>query len=419
MSHEHSEFGPVVTYTVPLRPSDVLRRMHFDAFFQSYVGSPFAVRTLDGWSWSSSAYHPPKFVATFRTTQLLDTVISNATETTLGHIFLDGNLDIEGDIFAVLSVAQFTMRHSEGLNGNLIQAISRFCVEIHRRLKPSTKNPGAPNWHCCPCPVDLPVRFFESWLGPLLGHSCAAIESPDQEFQTAQIAGLDRTCESLNLERGDRLLDVGCGWGTLLLHSAARFGIEAQGIAASGVQAEIADTRIDDRGLHSHCRVDCRDLRTAPLPPEHFDKIADIGVFEQVKSADLGEYLDSMRQMLSPGGLLLLHRITRSRSSSAATICSLEPDLVFDSLGREIDVAESTGLHLVKLESLQSEYELTLRVWIDRLRRNWTTQAESSFDRAQRAWLLYLIETAAYLQMGDLQVHRVILRRAKPLRKLT
>ncbi|HEX3662815.1 MAG TPA: class I SAM-dependent methyltransferase [Acidobacteriaceae bacterium] len=415
MSHEALEPGRSTFYKVPVRPSDALRALEFTAFFRDYRGTAFSVRTLDGWSWSSSTLRTPAFVATFRSRDRLDAVTGDATEATLGRIFLDGDLDLQGDLFALLSVAEYTLRHSEGLSGSLIQTLGRLSMEFSRRIRPGRRHGVLSSWHCVPCPTDLPVQFFESWLGSLLAHSCALFREPDEDFLSAQRNALERACAFLTLERGDRLLDVACGWGSLLLYAAQSRQAEVLGIASSEHQAEVAAERIGRSGLLRRCSVEHRDLRAAPYRAECFDKIADIGIFEQVKPSGLGGYLASMQNLLVPGGLLLLHRMTSARSAGAPALRSLDPDLVFQPLSAEIASAESAGLDVVAVESLAHDYEQTLRVWIDRLRQGWMRDKmrdkSVAHDRGRRAWLLYLVETATNLQTGDLQVHRLLLRR--------
>jgi len=210
-----------------------------------------------------------------------------------------------------------------------------------------------------------------------------------------------------------------CGWGSLMLHAAACCGADVQGITSSDLQAEIAAERIGRTGLGRKCTVECRDLRRAPYRAEVFDKIADIGIFEQVASSDLGEYLACMQQMLVPGGLLLLHRMTRPCTARGPRSASLPSDLFLEPLSRALETAESAGLELVSVENLQREYEQTLRVWIEHLRQSWRQAVAVSVDRGRRAWLLYLVETAANLQAGDLQIHRMVLRRPPRARMVT
>lgn len=415
MSHEITEPGRAVVYNLPSAFSDTLRTIHFDQFFSEYEGSAFSVRTLDGWSWSSSTFRAPEFVATFRTRDALDAVIGDAKETTLSRTFLDGGLDIQGNIFVLLSAAEYTLRHSEGLSNNLIQTVGRISFDVSRRLIHGRKNTASRNWHSTPCPLDLPVEFFEPWLGSYLGHFCAHFRDCDDDFAEAQRNALERACGLLEMGGSDRFLDVGCGWGSLLLYAAEHYGADSRGIASSGLQVEVAEDRICRSGLAWKCSVECRDLRTAPFQADEFNKITHLGIFEQAPFADLGKYLVCMQKMLVPGGLLLLDRMTRSRDCGAIAR-SIKPGLPSEPLSKELELAECAGFELVSADSLRDEYEQTLRVWIEHLLCSWMRDNSRPFGRGYRAWLLYLVEVAASLRAEELQVHRVLLRRPRNAR---
>lgn len=261
-------------------------------------------------------------------------------------------------------------------------------------------------------PAGPPVGFFEPWLGPSLAHVCAAFDSPEKDVERAQEKACDSICEWLDLERGDHLLEVGCGWGALLLHAARRFRAHAEGTVSSDAQAQVVAQRICRGGLRSRCSVSRCDLRTRPLGRECFEKAADLGILEQVSSADLGAYLGAVQQMLVPGGLVVLDRLTRAPGSSVL-IRSLDAEFLSESLSRELSVSESAGFEPVRVESLNRAWEETLRVWIDRLLNPALCEKTRIFSQAYRSWMLYLVELATCLQAGDVQVHRVLLRRAR------
>lgn len=410
MSHEIAEPGRAVVYNLPSAFSDSLRSLQFDQFFGKYVGSAFSVRTLDGWSWTSSALRSPEFVVTFRTREALDGVIADANEATLSRVFLDGGLDIQGDIFVLLSAAEYTLRHSEGLSNNLIQTVGRISLDVSRRLLPGRKTGPSQNWRLTPCRLDLPVEFFVPWLGPSLGHLCADFRSADGDFEAAQERASKRACELLDLNAWDRFLEVGCGFGTFLIYTAEHCGADSRGIASTDLQARTAEERIRHSGFAWKCSVECRDLRSSPFCAQAFTKIAHLGIFEQTPFADLARHLAALRTMLVPGGLLLIDRMTRARDCSAMAR-SIQPGLPSESLSKELEIAECAGLELISAESLRDQFEQTLRVWIEHLLRSWMREDSRRFDRGYRAWLLYLVEVTASLRAEEMQVHRLLLRR--------
>jgi cyclopropane-fatty-acyl-phospholipid synthase len=412
MSHENAEPGRGVLYTLPSLFSDTLRTREFSQFFREYDGASFSVRTLDGWSWSSSVVRVPQFIVIFSTRHALDDVIEDASETTLGRLFLEGGVELRGNILILLSVAQYTLRHSEGLSHGLIQTIARMSHEFSRKLIPIHRTSGKHSWHCAPCPLDLPVSFFEPWLGTFLGHSYCCLADDEEGSEAAQRKSFDRACEWLELEQGDRLLDVGCGWGSLLIHAAERYGAYPQGITSTQMQSVSTIERIRRRGLERQCSVEQRDLHLQPYRSREFNKIAHLGIFEQVGTADMPEYLLCLKRMLAPGGLVLLHRLTSS-PEGAASMTLLPSDFLSDGISRELQLAERAGFDLVGLESIHAEYEQTLRMWIEHLLDPQLAQSTRVFSNGYRAWMLYLIEVATCLNSGEARVHRLLLRRRK------
>lgn len=420
MAHEGIEPGRAVLYNLPALNlptpySDALRSLEFNRFFAGYRGPRFTVCTGDGWSWPLPAPHRPEFTARFRSRSDLDAVIRSDGEALLARSFLNGALEIQGNFFALLAAAEYALLHSEGLSSGLVQTLTRLSSEFAHRLLHMRGSTGPRNWRCVPCPVDLPPGFFEQWLGPLRAHCCASFHSPQEDLGPAENRALDRACALLELHRSDRFLEIGCGWGSLLVHAARRYGVEARGIASSETQAAAARAHIYRCGLDHVCRIETRDLRTAPYPAESLDKIADIGIFEQVSSSEFDRYVKSLQRMLAPGGLLLLHRMTPVRSGHSL-VRSVHPGLPHEPLSKELALAESAGWELVDVETLDHDYAQTLRAWIARLRQNSDAGRARVFSHSYRAWLLYLLEIAASLQAQELQVHRILMRRPARLR---
>lgn len=409
MSHEGLEPGRVAVYHVAGGYSDVLRSQEFSEFFSDYDGAPFSVRTLDGWSWYSTRRRAPQFTATFQSRAALDSASGDAKEATLGRLYLDGVLELEGNIFVLLGVAEYALSHSEGMSRGLIETIARISNGFARRMFPS-RGAAEQGWRCAPCPLELPVQFFQPWLGDFLGHAGGCFGG-EEDLDAAERNACERACQQLELEPRDRLLDLDCGWGSLVIYAAERHGATARGVASSDEQAETGAERICRSRLYSRCTVSRRPCRLKGFSRGEFDKLSDLGIFEPVSSMEFGPYLQRAAEILAPGGMFLLDRMTRS-AGAGAFLRSLEADVLSDSLARELHLAEAAGFELLRVESLQAEYERTLRVWIDRLLSP-RSEGARVFSRGYRGWMLYLVELAACLQAGEVQVHQVLLRRGR------
>ncbi|MGH9518683.1 MAG: class I SAM-dependent methyltransferase, partial [Terriglobales bacterium] len=265
---------------------------------------------------------------------------------------------------------------------------------------------------------DQPVAFFEPWLGPSLVYSCAYFRSPQDTLEQAQEQKLDLICRKLRLQPGERFLDVGCGWGSLLLRAAKERHARARGITLSRQQAETTRRRIRELGLEGECLADLRDYRELEKLEGPFDKIASVGMFEHVGLKNLSEYFRIAHRLLRPGGAFLNHHIARGEDSPIRGNSFVEryvfPDGRLVTLPQALKAAESQGLEVRDVENLREHYELTLRRWVARLREH-TDELLDLVPRATyRIWLLYMAGSAAAFRRGDIGVYQVLLSRRDP-----
>lgn len=413
MSHEMVGADGRCLYTMPALPSDVIRHREFEHFFRNYQGAAFSVRTRDGWFWSSSSTERPGFTATFSGRPELDTVINDSTEDSLSRMFLEGKLDIEGELFVLLSVVEYVLRHANGLSRTLVGTISRASLDWMRGLKHYHRNSSGLDWRFNTL-SGLSIDFFQPWLGPSLGLFCARFRDPKESLEDAQQHALEQVCSALKLEEHDWLLDMSCGWGSVLIHAVSKYGVRARGVAFSEQQAATVTERLRERNLHRKCAVECRTL-SGPLGMQQtFEKIIDIGVFDQVAHLSFRNYLEHASQTLTPGGMLLMHRTTRRPGASrkGREAYHLESDRgAIPLLSSELQIAETSGYQIVSVEDCSEDYQRTLHHWIERLRCYAAPSAEAP-NRQFRSWLFALLDTAAKLDVGEVQLEQILLRRA-------
>jgi len=270
---------------------------------------------------------------------------------------------------------------------------------------------------------DVGNDFYKLWLDKRMVYSCAYFTNPYVSLDDAQEAKLDHICRKLRLSPGDRLLDVGCGWGGLVMHAAERFGVNAVGITLSGEQAALARERIQEKGLSSQCTIEVRDYRELTAH-EEFDKIASVGMVEHVGRAKLPVYFGQLFSYLRPGGLLLNHGIVHSASHDRARLRDrvldrlwgdnafinkyVFPDGELPELSEIIATAEAAGFEARDAESLREHYALTLRHWVQRLESQQATAVASVGEEIYRIWRLYMAASAYGFASGRLAVDQVL-----------
>jgi cyclopropane-fatty-acyl-phospholipid synthase len=261
---------------------------------------------------------------------------------------------------------------------------------------------------------DVGNDFYELVLGPSMVYSCAVWASPETGLDAAQEAKLDLVCRKLGLAPGFRLLDVGCGWGSMAIHAAERYGATVVGITLSEEQARMARKRVAEAGLTDKIDIRVQDYRA--VEDEPFDAISSIGMAEHVGRPQMPAYVAQLDRLLRPGGRLLNHAISWNAGSSAwnpDTFISryVFPDGELLSLGEMVSLLESRDLEVLDVEALRQHYALTLRAWVQRLETHWDAAVAASSEGRARVWRLYMAASALTFEAGDMGVNQVLLQK--------
>ena len=212
----------------------------FNDLFREFHETSFAIRSADDWHWSSSPEDKPQCTLVFKTAAAWRTLMEDPTERTLGEVFINGELDVEGDLFSVFPVVHYIIGHPAGSRFSIMRAIWHSSSDFARLLRYGTRHSMARDRASISYHYDLPIDFYRPWLGPTLAYSCAYFRDPSESLESAQTNKLELICRKLGLRPNDRFLDIGCGWGSLVLHAASQFGAEAYGITLSKEQAAVA-----------------------------------------------------------------------------------------------------------------------------------------------------------------------------------
>lgn len=392
-----------------------------DALLADYPNRDFQVRLWDGTTWG--AVQQPRFTLVLKHPGALRAMFSRPSELTLGEAYIYDDFDIEGDLEAVFQLADFLLEQERNLGKTLDLAKRLQKLPINNRahekrrtahlsgsVHSRERDQQAISYH-----YDLPAEFYALWLDRRMVYSCAYFATPEEDLDSAQERKLDYICRKLRLGRGERLLDIGCGWGRLIMHAVARYGVEAVGITLSAPQAELARQRLRESGLGDRCRVevsDYRDLEHGQL----YDKIVSVGMFEHVGEALLPEYFNRAYELLRPGGVFLNHGIAYSATyhRQGPSFCDryVFPDGEMVPVGTTIRAAERSGFEVRDVESLREHYELTLHHWVRRLEDHAEQARAISDDTAYRIWHLYMAGSAHGFRTGRLNVYQTLL--AKP-----
>ena len=362
----------------------------------------------------------------FRNPEVVCSAVLGRDPLRLAEAYFRGELDIEGDFFAALALkdhlealqlsvgeqigAAATALRLRALNADRRPAHIRWAPSHGRTVKAHSKaeNRDAIHFH-----YDVSNDFYALWLDRAMVYSCAYFENSAVDLDTAQVAKLDHICRKLSLQPGERFLDIGCGWGALVIHAAQRYGVRAHGVTLSPQQLKVAQERIAQAGLTDRVSVELLDYRD--LPGESvYDKVASVGMFEHVGLKNLPVYFSTVHRLLKPHGLFLNHGITHNsegwqRSMSTEFINRyVFPDGELDNISNIQHAMERAKFEIADVEALRPHYALTLRHWVARLEHNHERALQYVNEATYRVWRLYMTACALEFESGDIGIYQVL-----------
>ncbi|HJQ10772.1 MAG TPA: cyclopropane-fatty-acyl-phospholipid synthase family protein [Gemmatimonadaceae bacterium] len=407
------------------------------ALFGPPSDRPFDIRFWDGTTDRGQNANSP-FALVLNRPAALRRMLLPPSELSMVEAYISGDIDIDGSMEAAASLKDIirgrlnsatAIAHFVGRLLNLPGqaaddlADARF-PEQARRLGQHTpvRDAAAVRFH-----YDIGNDFYKLWLDKRMVYSCAYFRSPDDSLDTAQEAKLDLICRKLRLKAGDRFLDIGSGWGGLIMYAAEHFGVDATGITLSQNQADLARERIQKAGLADRCRVEIRDYRTLTAE-DGFDKIASVGMIEHVGLTHLPVYFESAYRALKAGGLFLNHGIVSLEAARPKTLGGkiwdrfwktgafidtyVFPDGKLTAAAEVIAAAERSGFEVRDVESLREHYAMTLRHWVRSLEQKSDEAKEFVGEHTYRVWRLYMSTSAYAFAHAAINVIQTLL--AKP-----
>ncbi len=410
------------------------------------LGGPaeIAVEAFDG-----SSAGPPDSAAlvVIRRPEALRRIVQRPGELGIARAFIAGDLDLEGDVYAVLRLAFAGL--SVKPTAALLAATARTAgPDLFRRVPPPPeearlggrlhskgRDAEAISHH-----YDVSNDFYRLVLGPAMTYSCAVFREPTDDLADAQERKHELVSRKLGLDLGMRLLDVGCGWGSMLIHAARYHGVHGVGITISRAQAELAAKRVAEAGLADRIQIRLQDYRDVDDGP--FDAISSVGMVEHVGRAQLPTYNRRLHDLLRPGGRLLNHGICRpgypqpdnakgravetlrrlataagsnltSRIDSPLMERYVFPDGELHEIGTVVSLMSEVGLETRDVENLREHYALTLRNWVANLEGSWDDAVALAGEGRARVWRLYMAACALGFEYGSTQIHQVLAVRSE------
>lgn len=349
----------------------------------------------------------PRVVMAIRDPGLLPT-LTHPTLGTLGEAFVDGRLDIDGDIMAVITSAERLVTADGSPATARIPAASA-------RHTPKQDQDDI-KYH-----YDVGNDFYRLWLDERMVYSCAYFQTGEETIDAAQEAKLDHICRKLRLQPGERLLDIGCGWGGLIIHAAQHYGVHAVGITLSDRQFTLARKRIRANGLQQRVEVLQLDYRDASerFGEDRFDKISSVGMFEHVGRNNFPLYISAVRRLLRDRGLFLNHGITSSDADGRTVGSGVSefmekfvfPHTELPHLHTVIREMGAQNFEIYDVESLRPHYAHTLAHWSRRLEGQLGAAQRMVGERTLRVWRTYLAGSSLAFSQGWLNVYQVLASR--------
>jgi cyclopropane-fatty-acyl-phospholipid synthase len=434
--------GPKTIDAAPYRGSElatellqkVFRHLPFSFSVRLWTGPSFAVGAPD-------ASPDSRFTFWFKNPHAVSVLILGKDPLRLAEAYFRSDVDIEGDLFAALQLRDYlealrlpvgerlsamlmarklrklneqSLRESEG-RGEW-QETDATAPSHGREVRGHSKdeNRDAIHFH-----YDVSNEFYRLWLDRAMVYSCAYFEEADTDLDDAQRAKLEHICRKLLLKPGERLLDIGCGWGALVIHAARHHGVRAHGITLSGRQLEVARRRIAEAGLEERVTVELRDYRELE-GREMYDKISSVGMFEHVGLKNLPIYFATVHRMLKPDGLFLNHGITHEQAGWDKNVSTefinryVFPDGQLDNISNIQRVMEEVKFEITDVEALRAHYALTLRTWVARLERRHLRALEYVSEATYRVWRLYMSACALEFESGHIGIYQVLASKRGP-----
>ena len=373
----------------------MLKEKAFLSFLKKFDQHPFRVK-LQGQEYLIGEGEPTFTVSLNKELSLSDLMTS--TSLALGEAYMDGTLEIEGDLYNALD-------HFMGQMGKFSKDESTLKKLIFTSTAKKNQQKEVQSHY------DIGNDFYKLWLDESLSYSCGYFRREDDTLHQAQVNKVDYILKKLHLQKGMTLLDIGCGWGFLLIRAAKEYGVRGTGITLSQEQYKEFQRRIQAEGLQDLLSAELMDYRDLPKSGKKFQRVVSVGMVEHVGRDNYKLFLDCVNEVMEPGGLFLLHFISGLLEHPGDPWVKkyIFPGGVIPSLREMVSLAAEDQFHILDVENLRLHYTRTLLCWLHNFREN-LDQVRKTFDeRFIRMWELYLASCAATFHNGVIDLHQILM----------
>jgi len=388
--------------------------------------------------WDGSEVHlgrdHPAFSLSFRSSKAFQELILSRDPLRLAESYFHGLIDIDGDLYSALKLRH----HLASLQLSLMEK-AELAAKAFRIKSEKTASTGSdtPKWaktlgqklglepskelnrHAISFHYDVSNDFYALWLDEQRVYSCAYYEDASQSLEQAQRNKLEYICRKLQLKPGERLLDIGCGWGALICWAAEHYDVSAHGITLSQNQYDHAQRTIKQRGLEHKVSVELLDYRDLQGEAS-YDKLVSVGMFEHVGLKNLPAYFAIANRLLKPGGLFLNHGITTDEDGWKKTVSTefinryVFPDGQLETVSTVQKIMEDSGFEIHDVEGLRQHYALTLREWVKRLDARHEEALKHVTEPVYRIWRLYMAACAMQFEEGNTGIYQILASKREP-----
>jgi cyclopropane-fatty-acyl-phospholipid synthase len=378
-----------------------MKKTILESVFQSIHHGGLKVRYWDG-SESQYGNSEPTFKIIFNREPLLSDLSDPSLA--LGEFYMDGIIDYEGKLDSLLNIMEMNKPLSISKPGTMKNI---FTTAVKNLVSVADKKEQKSNIHAH---YDLGNDFFSLWLDKTMCYSCAYFKTPQDSLYNAQIQKIDLILKKLRLEPGQKLLDIGCGWGSLIIRAAEKYGAKALGITLSEEQYASVTNRISNAGMSSLIDVKLVNYLDLDRNEYQFDRIVSVGMFEHVGKEYLAKYMQKVNDLLLPRGISLLHTLINQQEviTNPWVRKYIFPGGYIPSLRETYHLFPEYDFRVIHDESLRMHYVKTLEYWYQ----NFTQQLDKVYqkfdERFVRMWSLYLQGAAAILRTGNLDLHQIL-----------